>query len=62
VKGTHHVAILSVKAPTLRSCEDLDSVVRSKPAGDKLIILKDFNARVGTDSDRESLEGMTLEN
>uniref|UniRef100_UPI00398F0602 uncharacterized protein n=1 Tax=Pristiophorus japonicus TaxID=55135 RepID=UPI00398F0602 len=53
-----HITIISAYAPTLpspdemkeRFYEDLDRLVRSTPAGDKLIILGDFNARVGKDS------------
>ena len=55
---TRNVTIISAYAPTLtrpedvkeRFCEDLDQFIRSITVRDKLIILGDFNARVGKDS------------
>ena len=52
-----HATIISAYAPTLTSTEetierfyaDLSSVLSSIPANDKLILLGDFNARVGRD-------------
>ncbi|XP_037296657.1 uncharacterized protein LOC119189933 [Manduca sexta] len=52
------VTILSVYAPTLTSSteskdlfyDDLTSTVRQIPSGDRLILLGDFNARVGQDN------------
>ena len=49
--------IISVYAPTMTNsenviekfCEDLKSVIEATPKADKLIILGDFNARVGAD-------------
>ena len=37
-------------------CDDLDSVISATPWTDKLILLGDFNARVGTD--HQTWEGM----
>ncbi|KAI8495015.1 hypothetical protein Bbelb_270010 [Branchiostoma belcheri] len=53
-----HVTLFSVYAPTLQAdptdkdkfYTDLRRLVRNTPAGDKVIILGDFNARVGRDS------------
>eukprot|EP00745_Piridium_sociabile_P018132 TRINITY_DN26983_c0_g1_i10.p1 TRINITY_DN26983_c0_g1~~TRINITY_DN26983_c0_g1_i10.p1 ORF type:complete len:281 (+),score=56.43 TRINITY_DN26983_c0_g1_i10:428-1270(+) len=55
---TRHITLISAYAPTLTSTEeqkerfyeDLDQIIRTTPAGDKLVILGDFNARVGKDS------------
>jgi len=52
-----HITFISAYAPTLtysdeiksRFYEELDSLIRSVPRRDKLILLGDFNARVGTD-------------
>ena len=57
VSRSRHVTIISAYAPTLSSCdedketfyENLDSLVKSTPASDKLVVLGDFNARVGAD-------------
>ena len=56
---TRHVTIIGAYAPTLTSSdeakeqfyEDLDQLIKSTPASDKLLILGDFNARVGKDKD-----------
>ena len=53
-----HITIISAYAPTLTSSdeakesfyEELDQLVKGTPANDKLLLLGDFNARVGTDS------------
>ena len=53
-----HATLVSAYAPTMTWTDevkdqfysDLDSVIRSVPAADKLILLGDFNARVGTES------------
>ena len=59
-----HITLFSVYSPTLKAdpadknkfyC-DLRSLVRNTPADDKVIILGDFNARVGRDS--ESWKGV----
>ena len=55
--GKKHVTIVSAYAPTMtnpdevkfRFYEELHSVITSVPKSDKLIILGDFNARVGSD-------------
>ena len=55
-----HATIISAYAPTLTSTEetieqfysDLSAVLHSVPANDKLILLGDFNARVGQDHAR----------
>ncbi|KAI8519286.1 hypothetical protein Bbelb_025430 [Branchiostoma belcheri] len=57
LSSTRHVTVISVYAPTLVSSEevkekfyeDLDSLVKETPVEDKLILLGDFNTRVGTD-------------
>ena len=54
------MTIISAYAPTLISTEevkeqfyaDLDVLLRSTPASDKVLVLGDFNARVGKDSDQ----------
>lgn len=54
---TRHVTIISAYAPTLTSSdevketfyEDLSALVKDTPSSDKLILLGDFNARVGAD-------------
>ena len=54
---TRHMTIISAYAPTLSSTdeakeqfyEELDQLIRSTPDSDKLLILGDFNARVGKD-------------
>ena len=57
LSGKRHATILSVYAPTMTNPDEvkdkfydyLDSVISAKPRTDKLILLRDFNARVGTD-------------
>ena len=52
-----HATIVSAYAPTMTNPEevkdkfydDLNSVISATPQTDKLILLGDFNARVGTD-------------
>ena len=51
-----HATIISAYAPTMTHTdesfyEDLDRAIREAPRNDKLIILGDFNARVGCESD-----------
>jgi exonuclease III len=56
---TRHMTIISAYAPTLTSpddakeqfYEDLNQLIRDTHTSDKLLILGDFNARVGRDSD-----------
>lgn len=58
IEGNTSVTFVSAYAPTLDANEqtketfysELDSVITSTPADDKLFILGDFNARVGSDS------------
>ena len=55
--GKRHVTIISAYAPTMTNpeelkekfYEDLDTLIRSVPRHDKLLVLGDFNARVGSD-------------
>ena len=55
---SRHLSILSAYAPTLTSSDEtkeqfyqkLDEVLQATPKNDKLVILGDFNARVGKDS------------
>ena len=63
--GRRFVTVISVYAPTL-SCEEsvkasfygaLREVLRSTPVGDKIILLGDFNARVGSNWDTWSCLG-----
>ena len=57
LSGKRHATIVSASAPTMTNpdevkdkfYDDLDSVISAAPRTDKLIILRDFNARVGTD-------------
>ena len=64
VSRSIHVTIISAYAPTLISCEEdkerfyetLDSLVKSTPVSDKLVVIGDFNARVG--ADHQSWEGV----
>ena len=57
LSGKRHANIVSVYAPTMTNpdkvkdkfYDDLDSVISASPRTDKLILLGDFNARVGTD-------------
>lgn len=54
---TRHITLISAYAPTLTSSdevketfyEELSALVRDTPSNDKLILLGDFNARVGAD-------------
>jgi len=56
--GRKHATFISAYAPTMTNVaevkdkfyEDLHSVISSVPKSDKLILLGDFNARVGSDS------------
>ena len=56
LSGKRHATIVSAYAPTLTNpnevkdklYDDLDSVISAAPRTDKLILLRDFNARVGT--------------
>ena len=57
LSGKRHATIISAYAPTMTNpdelkdkfYDDLDSVISATPRTDKLIILGDFSARVGTD-------------
>ena len=57
VSNKRFITIISVYAPTLTCTEEvrqqfyaeLDTELRDTPATDKLVILGDFNARVGRD-------------
>ena len=57
VAGNKHATIVSAYAPTMANPDevkdkfynDLDDVISTTPRLDKLILLGDFNARVGTD-------------
>ena len=57
LSGKRHATIVSAYAPTMTNpdkvkdkfYENLDSVISAAPRTDKLILLGDFNARVGTD-------------
>ena len=59
LSGKRHATIVSAYAPTMTNpdevkdkfYDDLDSVISSTPWTDKLILLGDFNARVGTDQE-----------
>ena len=57
LSGDKHATIFSAYAPTMANPDkvkgkfynDLDDVISATPRTDKLILLCDFNARVGTD-------------
>ena len=57
IRGNHFATVISAYAPTLTNpeetkdkfYEDLESAIESVPTKDKLIVLRDFNARVGSD-------------
>ena len=57
LSGKRHATIVSACAPTMTNpdkvrdkfYDDLDSVISATPWTDELILLEDFNARVGTD-------------
>ena len=57
LRGKQHATIISAYAPTMtnpeevkdRFYEEINSLILAAPKSDKLIILGDFNARVGTD-------------
>ena len=61
-----HATIVSAYVPTMTNpdevkdkfYDDLDSVISATPQTDKLILLGDFNARVGTD--HQTWEGVYL--
>ena len=58
LRGKQHLTLISVYAPTMTHTDEnkemfyrqLHDLVDATPKGDKLIILGDFNARVGSDS------------
>ena len=64
LSGKRHATIVSAYAPTMTNpdevkdkfYDDLDSVISAAPRTDKLILLGDFNARVGTD--QQTWEGV----
>ena len=64
LSGKRHATIVSAYAPRMTNpdevkdkfYDDLDSVIFATPRTDKLILLGDFNARVGTD--HQTLEGV----
>ena len=57
LSGNKHATIVSAYAPTITNPDkvkgkfynDLDGIISATPCTDKLILLGDFNARVGTD-------------
>ena len=57
LSGKRHATFVSAYAPTMTNADevkdnfydDLDPVISAIPRTDKLILLGDFNARVGTD-------------
>ena len=57
LSGNKHATIVSAYAPTMTNpdevkdkfYDDLDNIISATPCTDKLILLCDFNARVGTD-------------
>ena len=59
VENNHHLKISSIYAPTLLAdpvdkasfYSDLGRLVNNTPEGDKILVLGDFNARVGRDSE-----------
>ena len=65
LSGKRHATIVSAYAPTMTNpdedkdkfYDDLDFVISAAPRTDKLILLGDFNARVGTD--HQTWEGVT---
>ena len=65
LSGNKHAAIVSAYAPTMTNPDkvkdkvyhdDLDNIISATSRTDKLIILEDFNARVGTD--HKTMEGV----
>ena len=64
LSGKRRAVIVSAYAPTMTNpdeikdkfYDDLDSVISATPRTDKLILLRDFNARVGTD--HQTWEGL----
>ena len=64
LSGKRHVTVVSAYAPTMTNpdevkdkfYDDLDSVISATPRTDKIILLGDFNARVG--ADRQTWEGV----
>ena len=68
LRGKHFATLISAYAPTMtnpddvkeRFYEDLTATITAVPRADKLIILGDFNARVGTD--HKSWEGVLGKN
>ena len=60
LSGIKHATIVSIYAPTMTNPEevndDLDNIISAKPRTDKLILLGDFNASVGTD--QQTWEGV----
>ena len=64
LSGKRHATIVSAYAPTMTNpdevkdkfYDDLDSVISATPRTDKLILLRDFNARM--DTDHQTWEGV----
>ena len=58
IKGNQYLTFVSVYAPTLTNdelikeqfYEELDKVIRDTPAYNKLLVVGDFNARVGSNA------------
>ena len=59
LSGKRHATIVSTYASTMitNPDDDLDSVISAAPQTDKLLLLGEFNARVGTD--HQTWEGVT---
>ena len=54
LSGNKHAAIVSAYAPTMTNPDEvkdkyLDNIISATPRTDRLFLLGDFNARVGTD-------------
>ena len=66
LSGNKHATIVSTYAPAMTNTDevkdkfynDLDDVISATPRTDKLILLGDFNARVGTDY--QTWEGVAM--
>ena len=47
--GDKYATTISAYVPTMTNPDDLDSIISATPRPDKLILLGNFDARVGTD-------------